>query len=94
MTSVDTTPELMQTINEGLQYWQNLLPHQSRLSATLPTIYYEQEEIGWNQFLEGFHHANWQELQQQHYTQIRPFRTGCHWQIGIIKQLWELAKEL
>jgi hypothetical protein len=81
------------SILEGLPHWQNLLPN-AQSTSSLPTMYYEQEEISWYQFLEGFHHINWQTLQQQHYDSIHSPCSGRQWQVGLLKRLWELAREL
>jgi hypothetical protein len=94
MISADTAPGLSHAIYEGIKHGLHLQPTLHRPAVTLPTVYFEQKEIGWGPFLEGFHHIAWQELQQEHYRLSRSWRTGRRWQVGLIKQLWGIAREL
>jgi hypothetical protein len=51
----------------------------------------EQDEIGWQNFVEGKISKSWGNLQWQHYQEQLLVRSGDKWSAGLVTQLLELT---
>jgi hypothetical protein len=63
-------------IIQGLRHWTSPSHQLIELSENAAWVYHLQEELGWNSFLEGFHHRAWEEKQQQHFKKIRSLKSA------------------
>jgi hypothetical protein len=90
----ETDPDLTLAIISGLRHWISPCDPLAELSEGAAWIYHLQEEIGWNNFLEGFHHKAWQDMQKKYYHDIRSLKSGKTWNIALIQELWALGKAL
>jgi len=90
MLEVHADPVIAKTILQSIQTWLNLWQQedQTYLPEELETLMHWQEDIGWGNFIEGFHHSAWQELQRDYYTKLQSRRTGKRWNVALLKKLW------
>ena len=78
----------MAAILNGLNAWRDN-------KTIVPQVYTDeiqlalqhQNNIGWQQLLEGMMASAWTRLQAQHYVHIRSKKTSRSWAAGLIKQL-------
>jgi len=90
-----TDPDIKKAIIGGLSYWYRPdTGTELNLPNSISIVYHEQETIGWNNMLEGFYHVGWQTLQQEYYHQIKSRKSGKKWQVGLCKELWDMANDL
>jgi hypothetical protein len=92
-TAQGTDPWITQSITKGLSQWYHTSQDPS-VDEDLEELYRLQSNIGWASFLEGSHHIQWQEKQQQYYIATSSTRTGRRWDIGLMKQLWNMLQRL
>ena len=92
-TEQQTNPQIAEAILTGLHAWHQNVPVQfptftfPELNKTLQ----QQNEIGWQSFLEGWVSTGWQLIQQRHYQWLESKRSGRRWVIALIKKLWQVA---
>ena len=60
----------------------------------LPTAIRNQNEVGWQAFIEGCPTKGWQESQQQYYEFLRSRKTGLRWLSALIRKLWQVAWDM
>jgi hypothetical protein len=94
LNSVITNLAISHAIILGLSSWYNPAHPHTIVDQQVQELYHLQEEIGWDGFLEGFHHIHWTTLQQQHYTSCNSRCSGQRWSIALIIQLWDIASLL
>jgi len=94
LDSVYTAPAISHTIILGLSSCYSPAHPHTMVDQQVQELYYLQEEIGWDGFLEGFHHTHRTTLQQQHYTSCNSRRSGQRWSTASILQLWDIASLL
>jgi hypothetical protein len=94
MNSVQTDPDITASIIEYLEAWRNdTRPTNNYLPHILHSLQ-AQDEIGWQQMLEGFQHLSWEEIQARYYRSIRSLRTGRRWASQLIQKLWGVAWDM
>jgi hypothetical protein len=90
MLEVHTDPVIAKAILQSIQIWLNLRQQEDRtdIPEEMETLMHWQEDIGWGNFIKGFHHSAWQELQQDYYMKLQSRRTGKRWNVALLKKLW------
>jgi hypothetical protein len=53
-----------------------------------------QDQIGAQNFFEGWLHSDWEQVQEQYYGSINSKRSSKRWTIALITKLWEVAWDL
>ena len=96
MTKVQTHPEILQFICEGLQSWfkkgeydidHNMEPHIKNACRT-------QALLGWESLLHGFLSINLIQCQQQYYTLMESRKLGSRWGINLTIKLWQMIQKM
>ncbi len=54
----------------------------------------QQNDIGWQTFIEGWTAMEWESAQQDYYNFIMSRRTGKHWMTALSRKLWLVAWDL
>ena len=88
LASMDTAPDLVSALLGGLNAWRDN-------KDIIPQVYTDgiqlalqhQNNIGWQQLLEGMMASTWTRLQAQHCENTRSKKTSKSWAAGLIKQL-------
>ncbi len=52
---------------------------------------HDQENLGWQNFLEGCMSGKWREIQQRYYTWLGSRKTGLWWAVALIQKLWDVS---
>ena len=91
MESADTHPEIQECIINTL--WQRRLDASFDFfsSPTIETAAREQDEIGWQNFMEGKISARWRDIQEEHYRDIASRRTARRWAQNLVSSLLEMV---
>ena len=94
LTDQQTNPKLHTTLIDCLQRWRNKQPiiihsYPQSLQATLQA----QQQLGWQQLLEGLPTEHWRKLQHRHYTTTRTRKSSKRWIRGILTQIHHLARK-
>jgi hypothetical protein len=94
LKKLDTDPQLLDTIIAYLHSWRsedNLQPLRSREYKSLID---KQNTIGPRQFFEGWHHIDWELMQELYYQNIKSRQSAKRWTIAVITKLWDTAWDL
>jgi hypothetical protein len=95
MISVDTDPNVEETIIWNLNRWRD--PNNTgHLPIVIDDIIEQQDGIGWRHFFEGKISLAWEETQQKYYTLLKSRHTGKRWTIssgmGFVEaQKWQIC---
>ena len=60
----------------------------------LPAAIMNQNEVGWQAFIEGCPAQGWRDSQQQYYMYIGSKKTGLRWLSALIRKLWQVAWDM
>jgi hypothetical protein len=90
METVNTSPEIILTINKNLMNWV----HGSVTSHPRSTLESAQDQIGWDSFIEGSISTAWASTQHSYYLSLNKKNSGQRWLTEIIKKLWKIAWDL
>jgi ribonuclease HI len=94
MMTVKTDPDIAMAIIEHLDCWRNDIPTINRYPNYIEQVLQAQLHIGWQQFLEGFTHKNWVEIQTTYYRSIKCMRSSKKWISQLLLKLWGVAWDL
>ena len=93
MTKAKTEPSIQWSICERLRCWhRDLLP--TPVTTSFPgaqQAIQSQDEIGWQNFLEGLPSIYWQGAQQTYYEWLGMRRTGKRWMAQLISKTQDIA---
>jgi hypothetical protein len=94
LTKARTLPDIHKAIISRLQSWRRqevpLRPPDYRWPG-LNDLVRAQDEIGWQNFLEGGVLHAWSEKQHDYYAWLQRENTGKRWTTLLIKKLWEIS---
>jgi len=91
LRSVNMDPKLAEAIMAGLRGWysrENLFPMTNLLIVT------QQNQLGWDLFVEGGLLRLWQLEQAKFWATIKTCRLSKRWVLELIKKLWEVLWDL
>ncbi len=94
MESVQTDPEVQEVIIAKLISWWSGSENNYTVPFQLQPAVQQQNDIGWNNFLEGWVSFEWELVQQAYYDLIQSRRSGLRWLSSMIKKLWQVAWDL
>jgi hypothetical protein len=94
LRKLNTDPTIRHIIILYLTGWQTGEDILYNPPRALEAAVQEQNQIGWNQFFEGWLSSQWV-IAQQHYSSVtKSNKTGRRWVIAIIQKLWDTAWDL
>jgi hypothetical protein len=88
VTNNQTDPDIQEVIMTWLHKWRYSDESGITIHHTLKVAMEQQNNIGWQSFLEGWTAMEWEFVQQDHYDFLGSRRTGKRWVIELIKKLW------
>jgi hypothetical protein len=99
LTKNHTMPELTTVIIRSLHLWPNPRNNPPTLHSTtkrygLQKAMFEQNTIGWYNFLMGRISVRWQHVQQQYFEWLKRRNTGKAWATALLKKVWEVSWDL
>jgi hypothetical protein len=94
MHSVDTHPDIIETIHKYLSSWHSNSPFEFVCPNTTYQALSDQQVIGGRRFFEGWVVKSWTDIQQHYYSLIHSRRSGRRWTIELIKRLWQIAWDI
>ena len=92
-----TDRDIIDTIVDGICSWRrDEEPRMCRdnLSQDLAEAAREQDSIGWCNFIDGFVSHKWRSTIEARQQASRLQRRGKSWVVGIIRQLWQLSRDV
>ncbi len=90
MTSVQTDPDIQEAIISHLSKWRLGSDENGMAPFQLHPAIEQQNDIGWNNFLEGWVTFEWELVQQAYYELIQSRRSGLRWFSSPIKNYGRL----
>ena len=87
LTQLETHPGIQAAILDNLRRWRMGMTPRTTLDTTAAPCVLEQHEIGWELMLYGFVGVQWQQVQEEHYRQIRSQRSAKRWTRMLIRKL-------
>jgi hypothetical protein len=94
LRTVNMDPKVTHLIIQYLNGWRCRINPAYEAPPGFQDVVRNQNQIGWQRFIEGWLTKDWAAIQQQYYELIRPHRTGRRWAMALIKKLWETAWDL
>jgi hypothetical protein len=94
MVSVQTDPDIQHHILGHLCSWWDGSQGPAFIPPGLQNAIDEQNNIGWNRFLEGWLSKAWVLRQQQYFEKSRTHRSGKRWAVALIRKLWLVTWDL
>jgi hypothetical protein len=97
MRKQNTHPGICAAVISHLKAWQTSSPGpktHSQAYYNLSTVVLNQNEIGWQAFIEGCPSHGWQSSQQQYYEFLCSRITGLRWLSALIHKLWQVAWDM
>jgi hypothetical protein len=94
MEDYQTDPEVAAAILNGLQNWRAGTTDGMTYSWQVQNAVSQQEDLGWQPFLEGWLCLEWAALQQAYLDLLGSRRIGKRWVTELIKKLWQIAWDL
>ena len=91
LLEVDTHPAIKKCIMESLSSRSTTTLFSPHATQVCLAAAMEQDEIGWQNFVEGKISKSWGNLQWQHYQEQLLVRSGDKWSAGLVTQLLELT---
>jgi hypothetical protein len=91
MHSVDTHPDIIETIHKYLSSWHSSSPFEFVCPNSTYQALSDQQVVGGRRFFEV---KSWTEIQQHYYSLIHSRRSGRRWTIELIKRLWQIAWDI
>jgi hypothetical protein len=79
MTSAQTDPDIQQAILTSLNNWRFSDDIEFHIPFSLKMAVGQQQDIGWQLFLEGWISYEWEYAQQAYYEFLNLHRTGKRW---------------
>mgnify|MGYP003460263465 FL=1 len=92
-----THPGIRAAVISHLKAWQTSSPGPTthgQAYYNLSTAIANQNEVGWQAFIEGCPSHGWRESQQQYYEFLRSRKTGLRWLSALIRKLWQVAWDM
>ena len=92
-----TDRDIIDTIVDGICSWRrDEEPRMCRdnLSPDLAEAAREQDSIGWRNFIDGFVSHKWRSTIEARRQASGSRRRGKSWAVGIIRQLWQLSRDV
>ncbi len=78
----------------SLYKWRYSDESDTTINHNLKVAMEQQNNIGWQPFLEGWTAVKWEFIQRDYYDFLGSRQTGKHWVIAIIKKLWIVSWDL
>jgi hypothetical protein len=91
LLEVDTHPAIKKCIMESLSSRSTTTLFSPHATQVCLAAAMEQDEIGWQNFVEGKISKSWGNLQWQHYQEQLSVRLGDKWSAGLVTQLLKLT---
>jgi hypothetical protein len=91
LLEMDTHPSIKTCIMESLSLRATTTLFSPNADHICMTAALEQDEIGWQNFVEGKISKSWGVLQWNHYQEQLSVRSGDKWSTGLVTQLLELT---
>lgn len=91
LLEMDTHPSIKTCIMESLSLRATTTLFSPNADHICMTAALEQDEIGWQNFVEGKISKSWGVLQWNHYQEQLSVRSGDKWSAGLVTQLLELT---
>jgi hypothetical protein len=91
-----TQPDIQTIVIANLRSWYADLPPVTHTVdwPGLTAANELQNELGWNQFYDGFLIADWMAIQQAYYDYLEKRHTGRRWASQLIRRLWTTSWDL
>ena len=94
MLESQTDPDIQEAVIHSLNQWRYPSRSASPIPSSLKVSMDQQNDIGWQSFLEGWIAMDWECVQQEYYDFLKSRKTGKRWIIALIKKLWLVAWDL
>ena len=90
---LQTAPAIIDAIKSRLLAWKSydVLPTYQTTFPGLSEAIANQDDMGWDNFLEGTIVKNWQSIQATYYHFLQSRKTTLRWASALIRKSWEVA---
>ena len=96
MIENDGEPNMVQAIIENINAWRSQYPYPATRydNRTLRSAIRHQDEIGWQNFIEGFKDIGWRKVQMTHFQHINSQKSVLLWMSRLQQKLWNIMKAM
>ena len=96
MTKNDGDPDLIQAVIENIQAWRNECHYPATFytNRRLCQAIRQQDDIGWQSFIEGFTATGWRKTQEEHLLQIGSQKSALLWMSRLSQKLWSIMRAM
>lgn len=87
-------PEMINIIISSIQSWQSITPYHTfhPQNTTLQQAIKQQDNIGWQNFIEGFWSKKWRTYLEDYFLLKRIQKSALVWMVNLQHQLWNIMR--